>query len=129
MYFIEYSLEQKGYKCFNSSTQKFQVGKNVVFNEMISWYSSMKITKDGKVKNGDVSSNVKQESQLINGPQDFSISGSNNIPCKGRLKISNIIHGNFEISFKNSHVDGELSDSNNSMDEESKVLLVVTLKV
>jgi hypothetical protein len=38
------------------------VNKNVVFDDMISWYSPMKIAEDGKVKNGDVSSNVEQES-------------------------------------------------------------------
>jgi hypothetical protein len=35
------------------------VNKDVVFHEMVSWYSPLKITKDGKAKNGDVSSNVK----------------------------------------------------------------------
>ncbi len=43
--FIGYSLEHKGYRCFNPSTQKLQVNRDVVFNEMASWYSSMKITK------------------------------------------------------------------------------------
>jgi hypothetical protein len=38
------------------------VSKNVVFDEMTSWYSPLKITKDGEVKNGDVSSNLEQES-------------------------------------------------------------------
>jgi hypothetical protein len=52
-----------------------------------------KITKDEKVKNGDVSSNVEQESQLVSGPQESSINGSNNTPWKGRLKSSNIVHG------------------------------------
>jgi len=33
-----------------------------------SWYSPLKITEDGKARNGDVSSNVDQESQLISGP-------------------------------------------------------------
>jgi len=58
--FIRYSLEQKGYKCFNLSTRKLQVSRNVVFDDMISWYSPLKITKDGEVRNGDVSSNVEQ---------------------------------------------------------------------
>ncbi len=39
-----------------------------MFDKMVSWYSPLKITEDGEVKNVDVSSNVEQESQLINGP-------------------------------------------------------------
>jgi hypothetical protein len=58
-----------------------------VFNEKVSWYSPLKVAKDGEAKNGDVSSNVEQESQLISGPQEFSISGSSNTPWKGRFKI------------------------------------------
>ncbi len=60
--FIRYSLEQKGYKCFIPSTRKLQVSRNVVFDEMVSWYSSLKVAKDGNARNGDVSSNVEQES-------------------------------------------------------------------
>jgi len=51
-----------------------------VFDEMVGWYSPLKIAKDGEARNGDVSSNVEQESQLINGPQESSISGSSNTP-------------------------------------------------
>jgi hypothetical protein len=61
-----------------------------MFDEMASWYSPLKIAKDGEAVNGDVSSDVEQESQLINGPQKFSSSGSNNTPWKRRLKSSNI---------------------------------------
>jgi hypothetical protein len=38
------------------------VSKDVVFDEMVSWYPPLKITEDGEVKNGDVPSNVEQES-------------------------------------------------------------------
>jgi len=89
-----------------------------VFNEMINWYSRLKITKNGEAKNGDVSSNVEQESQLINGPQEFSISGSNSTPWKGRLRFSNIVHGSSQTSSRNSHVDGESSDLEKSEGEE-----------
>jgi hypothetical protein len=104
--FIGYSLEQKGYICFNPSTQELQMSRDVVFDEMVNWYSPLKIVKDGEVRNGDVSSNVEQESQLISGPQESSTSGSNSTPWKGRLKYSNIIHGSSQTC-KNSHVDGE----------------------
>ncbi len=48
-----------------------------MLDDMVSWYSPLKIAEDGKVRNGDVSSNVEQESQLTSGPQESSISGSN----------------------------------------------------
>ena len=35
---VGYSLEQKGYKCFNPSTSKVHVSRDVVFEESRSWY-------------------------------------------------------------------------------------------
>ncbi len=94
-----------------------------MFHEMVSWYSPLKITEDGEVKNGDVSSNVEQESQLISGPQESSISGSSSIAWKGRLRSSNILHGSSQTSSRNSHVDAE-----SSVGEESKVPSIITPK-
>jgi hypothetical protein len=34
--FIGYSLKQKGYRCFNLSTWKLQVSRDVVFDETVS---------------------------------------------------------------------------------------------
>ncbi len=82
----------------------------------------MKIAKDG-----DVSSNVEQESQLISGPQESSISGSSNTPWKGRLKYSNIVHGSCQTSSINSLVNGESSDSEKNVGEELRILSVTTL--
>ncbi len=39
-----------------------------MFDEMVNWYSPLKVAEDGEARNGDVSSNVEQESQLISGP-------------------------------------------------------------
>jgi hypothetical protein len=86
----------------------------------------LKIAEDGEAKNGDVSPNVKQESQLISGPQESSISESSRTPWKGRLRSSNIVHGNFQTSSKNPHVDDESSDSNKNVGEESKIPLIIT---
>ncbi len=97
-----------------------------MFNEMVSWYSPLKIAKDGEVRNGDVSSNVEQESQLINGPQKSSINGSNSIPWKGRLRSFKHIHGSSQTSSRKYHVDGQLNDLEKSVGEESKVLSVTT---
>jgi hypothetical protein len=58
--FIGYSLEQKGYSCFNPSTQKLQVSRDVVFDEMVNWYSPLKIAEDGNARIDDLPSNVKQ---------------------------------------------------------------------
>jgi hypothetical protein len=44
------------------------VSRDVVFDEMGTWYSPLKVVEDEVATNGDVSSNVEQESQLISGP-------------------------------------------------------------
>jgi len=36
------------------------VNRDVVFDEMVSWYSPLKIAEDGEAKNGGVSSNLEQ---------------------------------------------------------------------
>jgi len=101
------------------------VSRDVVFDEMASWYSPLKVAEDGEIRNGDVSSNVEQESQLISGPQESSISGFSNTPWKGRLRFSNIVHGSSQTSFRNSHVDGESSESEKSEGEESRITSVI----
>ncbi len=78
----------------------------------------MKVAKGGEARNGDVSSNVEQESQLINGPQESSINGSSSTPWKGRLRSSNIVHGSSQTSSRNPHVDDELSDSEKNVGEK-----------
>jgi hypothetical protein len=124
--FIGYSLEQKGYRCFNPSTRKLQVSRDIVFDEMVSWYPPLKIA-NGKARNGDVPSNVEQESQLISGPQKSPISGSNNTPWKRRLRFSNIVDVSSQTSPRNPCVDDESSDLEKSVGEESRIPSVTTL--
>jgi len=102
------------------------VSRDVVFDEMACWYSPLKVAEDGEVRNGDVSSNVTQESQLISGPQESSISGFSSTPWKGRLISSNIVHGSSQTSSRNSHVDGESSDSEKNEGEESRIISVTS---
>jgi len=97
-----------------------------VFDEMASWYSPLKIAEDGEARNGGVSSNMEQESQLISGPQEPSISGSSSNQWKGRLKSSNIVHGSSQTSSKIFHVDGESSDLEKNEGEESRITSVIT---
>lgn len=40
--FIGYSLEQRGYKCYNPSTHVLRVSRDVVFDEMRNWYGAEK---------------------------------------------------------------------------------------
>jgi len=103
-------LKQKGYKCFNPSIQKLQVSRDVVFDEMVNWYTPLKITEDGEARN-DVSSNVEQESLLISGPQESSISGSSSILWKGILRSSNIVDGSSQTSSRNLRINDESIDS------------------
>ncbi len=100
-----------------------------MFDDMISWYSPLKVVEDGKARNGDVSSNVEQESQLISGPQESSISGSSSIPWKGRLRSSNIVHGSSQTSSRNLHLDDESCDSEKNVGEESRIPLIITLGI
>ncbi len=60
---------------------------------------------------------MEQESRLISGPQESSISGSSSTPWKGRLKSSNIVHGSSQTSSRNPRVDDESNDSENSVGE------------
>jgi hypothetical protein len=45
-----------------------------------------------------------------------------------KIKIFKLVHGSFQTSSKNSHVDGESSDSKKNVDEQSRVPLVITPK-
>jgi hypothetical protein len=90
-----------------------------MFDEMVNWYSPLKVAEDGEARNGDVSSNVEKESQLISGPQKSSISGSSSTPWKGRLRSSNIVHGSSQTSSRIFHVNDESSDSKKNVGEES----------
>ncbi len=69
---------------------------------------------------------MKKESQLISEPQESSISGCNNTPWKGRSRSSNIVHGSFQTSSINFHVDDKSSDSENSVGEESRIPSLTT---
>ena len=40
--FVGYSLEQKGYRCYHPSTRELKVSRDVVFDELSSWYIESK---------------------------------------------------------------------------------------
>ena len=84
--FISYSLQQKGYKCYNSMTRQMRVGKDVVFDEMSSWYASMKMREDVDERSDNVVQDVEQQSQVLSGGLgEFSNSVPNISPWTRRL--------------------------------------------
>ena len=70
--FIGYSLEQKGYKCYNPVTRQVRVNKDVVFDEMASWYVEEKQVIGADVKDNAVAENASPSSQVLSGPQGSS---------------------------------------------------------
>ena len=99
--FIGYSLEQKGYRCYNPLTHKLRVSRDVVFDELNSMFGvvqSIEADLDDRVDLQD----VQQESQTLSGPGESSssksvqnpwstgrmnVQGSSNALQKGKTKI------------------------------------------
>ena len=52
--FVGYSLEQKGYRCYNPITRELRISRDVVFDELNSWYGVQKCIQDD-VEKEDVS--------------------------------------------------------------------------
>jgi hypothetical protein len=66
--FIGYSLEQKGNKCYNPTTSEMRVSRDVVFNEMSSWYADVKDSIGANAHEYVVAKNAGQQSQTLSGP-------------------------------------------------------------
>ncbi|MCO5561419.1 hypothetical protein L7F22_015040 [Adiantum nelumboides] len=68
--FIGYSLEKKGYQCYNLVTREIKVSRDVVFDELNNWYGGKKIMQidEGNEDNKQVKE-VQQESTVISGPK------------------------------------------------------------
>ena len=60
--FIGYSLEQKGYCCYNPATCQIRVSKDVGFDELNGWYGAQKCIQDDVEKEDVPKKGVQQES-------------------------------------------------------------------
>ena len=79
--FIGYSLEQKGYRCYNPVTSELRVSRDVIFDDMSScWYAS----SGDALKDDDDHDNAvqieKKESQSLSGPETSLSSGQTASP-------------------------------------------------
>jgi hypothetical protein len=133
--FIGYSLEQKGYRCYNPATHKLRVSRDVVFDEMSSWYAAETVI-GGDVSESVVAHDVSQQSQTLSGPGESSSGAkSDNRPWSGRTRSQTNFVGTEnvsrngkakvneglvlpDISVGHFVVDGESSGSDMSLDDE-----------
>ncbi|MCO5596320.1 hypothetical protein L7F22_050381 [Adiantum nelumboides] len=139
--FIEYSLEQKGYKCYNPVTRHVRVSRDVVFDEMASWYADLKHDIGADVTDKVVTKNVGPSLQVFSGSQGSSSASaidkpwtgrlrerespasSTNVSQKGKEKVDEVLHiPNLSAGFD----DGNLSGSEHSLDEEFGIPCVRT---
>ena len=84
--FIGYSLEKKGYRCYNLATRQLRVSKDVVFDEMSSWYSAGKVV-GADLDENVVAENVRQESQTLSGLGESSCSKFVDKPWSGKPRV------------------------------------------
>ena len=85
--FIGYSLEQKGYRCYNPTTKELRVSRDVVFDELTSWYPNVNKlqVEDMHKKNEQEVRERSQESITLSGPKNSRNSHSVS-PWSGKLK-------------------------------------------
>ena len=137
--FIGYSLEQKGYRCYNPVTRKLRVSRDVVFDEMSSWYSAEKAS-EADLDDHVVVESARQESQVLSGPSESSCSKSMenswkigkvhvqvapNVSKKGKEKVDEPPMV-FDASIDHSSIGGESSGSEMSLDEELGIPVIRT---
>jgi hypothetical protein len=73
--FIGYSLEQKGYICYNPVTCEMKVNKDVVFDEISNWYANVKDSIRANAHKHVVVNNASQQSQTLSGPRESILVG------------------------------------------------------
>ena len=141
--FVGYSLEQKGYKCYNPVTRELRVSRDVVFYEMSSWYNDVSDGVGAEVKEQVVAQKIGQQSQTLSGPRESPSQGSIDRPWSGRLRgkvtppsTSHVSRKGKEkvdeplcmpdVSSGYSHVDADSDGSEQSLDEEFGIPAVRT---
>lgn len=140
--FIGYSLEKKGYKCYNPTTHDVRVSRDVVFDELQSWYFEVQDSTKIDVKEFVVRGNTIPKSHVLSGPQQSPSITSAWKPWSGRLQVSVNPATSTSISHKGKekvqdsmmpelsaifNFDGASSGFEQSLDEEFHIPIVRTL--
>jgi hypothetical protein len=105
--FIGYSLEQKGYRCYNPVTREMRVSRDVVFDEMSIWYADVKDYIKADAHKHVVAKNASQQSQTLNGPRESPSNGFTNRPWSGRLRHNSSPTNTSDASYKGKEKVGE----------------------
>ncbi|MCO5556847.1 hypothetical protein L7F22_010401 [Adiantum nelumboides] len=143
--FIGYSIEQKGYKCYNLVTRQVRESRDVVYDEMATCYADVK-DEIGADVNKSVAENLYVQSQVLSGPQGSPASSHVAKPWSGRVHKEVSPANSINVSRKNKEkigegmrmphvtathddVDVHLSESEHSLDEELGIPYVRTLGV
>ncbi|MCO5596583.1 hypothetical protein L7F22_050648 [Adiantum nelumboides] len=127
-FFIGYSVEQKGYKCYNPVTRQVSMRRDVVFDEMAIWYADVKDDIGADV-NKIVAENLDAESQgspassHVANPwsgrlrKEVSLASSINVSRKGKEKVDEGMRMP-NVTVGHDDVDGHSNGSEHSFDEE-----------
>ena len=142
--FVGYSLDQKGYRCYNPITRELRVSRDVVFDEMSSWYTNVQNTVEADEHESVTMQKTGQQSQTLSGPQESPSHGSVDRPWSGRLRSHATSPSTSQMSRKGkekvgdspimtdvssgfSHVDVDSDGSEHSLDEEFMDYYLITL--
>ena len=87
--FIGYSLEQKGYRCYNPLTRETRVSTDIVFDELNSWYGGKKVMHVDEEKEDIQVKEVHQESIVLSGSKSSAHTPLKVIPWSSRLRSPN----------------------------------------
>ena len=130
--FIGYSLEQKGYRCYNPITKELRISRDVVFDEMASWYvqsNSLHVEELIVDENRKEYQEKSQESINLSGPCTSSPSTSIKevSPCTTKFKKStpdtmeSTNKGKGKVDDEELWVESLNKDGSNEQDQDNKL--------